>query len=196
MATRPQSVGFSVSARDVLAALDRTGVRDLPGAVRRARNLRPFLESVVDPDVSALLAQQFAGRGARLRRGVRWARLRPSTVARKGHDTPLVDTGALRSAWTNPRDARAKVTITATSYARTVRGTHPGNGRRRRRAGSRPTMQQLSSWFETGTRGRTGMVARPITGHGVPAPVTRAWAGKLGEYIATGRMPSRAVSGR
>jgi phage gpG-like protein len=70
--------------------------RKLMRAGFRAEAAQPLMESLAF-FLSRISKEQFESQGARS--GQPWQPLAPSTVARKGHDTILVDSGALRDSF-------------------------------------------------------------------------------------------------
>src|SRR5688572_22358646 len=152
------TVGTTVDLRALTRALD--------ARARRAADLSPWYRGRVDPDVSHLMAEQFESRGSRLRGGHRWKQLALSTIDKKGHDQPLVESGELMEAFANPDHPDASRIITRLTYRRGVKGR----------------AAELARFHDKGTR---HMPARPIA-PGIPAPVRRAWSGSLLRYLSTG----------
>jgi hypothetical protein len=170
MAT-PVSVGTVVDVRALKA--------DMAGDARRARDLRPFFAAIIAPELQALIMEQFASGGTRMRGGHKWAALAESTVRaklRRGtyHKGTLRDTDLMYDAFTDPEHPDAVEIVNRLRYARTVKGE----------------AERRAQFHETGTK---KMPARPVLGDGVPRPVIRAWSGQLLRWIETGKLPGGGV---
>lgn len=164
------SVGTSVDVAKLVDAVDQ--------AVARARDATAFFRTVVEPDMTALLLEQFASDGSRMRKGHRWAALKPSTIAskiRRGSNNGILrDSLEMMNAFVNPRHPDAVAIVQRLRYIRSVQGR----------------AKELADWHKTGT---PRMQARPVMGDGVPAPILRAWSGQLARYLATGQLPARSA---
>lgn len=159
------AVGTAVNIGQLLDALDR--------ASARAQDMRPFFADVVEPDITALLLEQFTSEGERL--GDRWAPLKPSTLAqkaRKGADSHILqDTREMMNAFTNPRHPDAVAIIQRLRYIRSVQGQ----------------AKKVAEFHRTGT---SRMPARPVLGNGIPRQTVMMWSSQLLAWIQSGTFPA------
>lgn len=155
------TIGVAVDLREFRTVLDGIG--------GRAKDLRAWFERYLDPEFSKMMAEQFASRGALLG-GRPWKQLALSTIARKGHDQPLFESGELARAFSDPTHPDAVVIMGALAYSRTVRG-------RARKLGL------IHSDPDAPIRKRLPL--RPIL-PGIPNAIVTMWSSSLRRYLLTG----------
>ncbi len=114
--------------------------------------------------------------------GPGWAPLAPSTVARKGFATILVETGALKASLTEDKAPGAV-------YREMPDGLEMGTDYRSPRQGGRWASVALASFHQFGTR---RMPARPVIDAFDPYVAT--WAPLLADYLTAGVVPEGVVA--
>jgi hypothetical protein len=150
-------IGVAVDLREFRRVLDSIGTR--------ARDLSAWFRGYLLPEYHKMMAEQFATRGAHLG-GRPWRQLALSTIARKGHDHQLWESGELARAFSDPTHPDAVVIISALAFSRTVRGR----------------ARKLGLIHSLGTPRIPKRVILP----GIPNAIVTVWSGSLRRYLLTG----------
>lgn len=150
-------IGMAVDLREFRKVLDSVG--------QRTRDLSAWFRGFLAPEYHAMMAEQFATRGAHLG-GRPWRQLALATIARKGHDHPLVASEELARAFSDPSHPDAVVIIGGLAFSRTVRGR----------------ARKLGLIHSLGTPRTPKRVILP----GIPNAIVTVWSASLRRYLMTG----------